>query len=177
MLKYYLPKHIYKTKTFGQILDSEQAEIDLLKLNLDDLLNNTQIESATWQLRYLERLYGITIDESDTLENRRARIIAKKRSASVEFNNENIKNVCRSFSGGEVEVHPHLEEDYFEIEFVSTKGIPPKIEDLYNLIEEIKPAHLGVEYKFKYNTVYNLRQITVAQARTHTVKDIREENL
>ena len=82
-----------------------------------------------------------------------------------------------SFSGGEVEVNPHLEEDYFVIKFVSTKGIPPKIEDLYNLIEEIKPAHLDVEYGFKYNTVYDLRQITVAQARTHTVKDVTEENL
>ena len=177
MVKHYLPKHVYKTNVFGQILDSEQEEIDLLNNNLVDLLNNTQIETATWQLRYLERLYGITIDESDTLENRRARIIAKKRSVGVDFNNENIKNICRSFSGGEVEVHPHLEEDYFVIEFVSTKGTPPKIEDLYNLIEEIKPAHLGVEYKFKYNTVYDLRQITVAEARTHTVKSVIEEDL
>ena len=48
---------------------------------------------------------------------------------------------------------------------------------LYNLIEEIKPAHLGVEYEFKYNTVYDLRQITVAQAKTHTVKDVTEKNL
>ena len=177
MLKNYVPKYIYKNNAFEQVLDSEQAEIDLLKLNLEDLLNNTQIETATWQLKYLEKLYGITIDETDTLENRRARITAKKRSAGVEFNNENIKNICRSFSGGEVEIHPHLEEDYFVIEFVSTIGIPPKIEDLYNLIEEIKPAHLGVEYKFKYNTVYDLRQITVAQTRTHTVKGVIEENL
>ena len=177
MLKNYVPKYIYKNNVFEQVLDSEQAEIDLLKLNLDDLLNNTQIETATWQLKYLERIYGITIDESDTLENRRARIIAKKRSTEVEFNNENVKNICRSFSGGEVEIHPHLEEDYFVIEFVSTMGIPPKIEDLYNLIEEIKPAHLGVEYKFKYNTVYDLRQIKVSEARTHTVKDIIEEDL
>ena len=177
MLKNYVPKYIYKNNVFEQVLDSEQAEIDLLKLNLDDLLNNTQIETATWQLKYLERIYGITIDESDTLENRRARIIAKKRSTEVEFNNENVKNICRSFSGGEVEIHPHLEEDYFVIEFVSTMGIPPKIEDLYNLIEEIKPAHLGVEYKFKYNTAYDLRQITVSEARTHTVKGVIEENL
>lgn len=177
MLKNYVPKYIYKNNVFEQVLDSEQAEIDLLELNLDDLLNNTQIKTATWQLKYLERIYGITIDESDTLENRRARIIAKKRSTEVEFNNENVKNICRSFSGGEVEIHPHLEEDYFVIEFVSTMGIPPKIEDLYNLIEEIKPAHLGVEYKFKYNTVYDLRQITVAEARTHTVKSVIEEDL
>ena len=38
-------------------------------------------------------------------------------------------------------------------------------------------SNLGVEYKFKYNTVYDLRQITVAQAKTHTVKDVIEENL
>ena len=177
MLKNYVPKYIYKNNVFEQVLDSEQAEIDLLELNLDDLLNNTQIKTATWQLKYLERIYGITIDESDTLENRRARIIAKKRSTEVEFNNENVKNICRSFSGGEVEIHPHLEEDYFVIEFVSTMGIPPKIEDLYNLIEEIKPAHLGVEYKFKYNTVYDLRQFTVKEIQKYTVKDAMEENL
>ena len=177
MLKNYIPKHIYKSNVFEQVLDSEQTEIDLLNVNLVDLLNNTQIETATWQLKYLERLYGITIDETDTLENRRARIIAKKRSVGVDFNSENVKNICRSFSGGEVEIIPHLDEDYFVIKFVSTKGIPPKVEDLYNLIEEIKPAHLGVEYGFKYNTVYDLRQITVAQAKTHTVKDVIEENL
>lgn len=164
----YVQRFVAKGEVFRQIFKSQQAEIDILNNNLEDLINNMFIETATWGLVYFEKKYGLKTDLTDTLENRRARILAKKRSSST-FNIKTIKSVASAFSGGEVDVIPHYEDDYFVIKFIGTKGIPPKLQDLYDAIDDIKHCHLDVEYEFTYNTVYDLRQFTVAQARTHTV--------
>lgn len=34
--------------------------------------------------------------------------------------------------------------------FVDTMGTPPNIDDMKRAIEELKPAHMAVEYKYRY---------------------------
>lgn len=176
MLKKYIPKFIAKGNVFKEIYESQQAEIDILQNNIEDLINNLFVETATWGLFYFEKKYGLKTDLTDSYENRRARILAKMRS-SYTCNIETIKTMASAFSNGEVEVTPYYEDDYFVIKFVGTKGIPPKITDLYNAVEEIKPCHLDVEYKFTYNTVYDLRQFTIAELSNYTAKKLLEDKL
>ncbi|MNJ78365.1 hypothetical protein D3C77_761030 [compost metagenome] len=38
----------------------------------------------------------------------------------------------------------------FTIKFIDTLGIPPNLDDLKAVIEEVKPAHMKVEYEFSY---------------------------
>ena len=124
-------------------------EIGEIKYYIQDLIAQCFITTATWSLPLWEEEYGLPTIETDTVEERRSRLVAKKRGAGV-TNIETIKKVCKSYSNGEVEVIPHYDEYYFTIKFVSEKGVPPKIQDIYDSIEEIKPAHLDVEYEFIY---------------------------
>ena len=76
-----------------------------------------------------------------------------------------------------MEVIEHLEDDYFTVKFVSTKGIPPKIQDVYDAINEVKASWLDIDYEFIFNTVNYLRQYTVRELRQYTVEELRTEEL
>jgi hypothetical protein len=71
-----------------------------------------------------------------------------------------IKSVAEAYDGGAVEVTLQPEAYTFTIKFVDTRGIPPNLDDLKAVIEEIKPAHLAVEYAFTYTQWGELKQTT-----------------
>ena len=177
MIKRYLPSFIAKGNIIKDIYESQQAEADLLNNNIQDLINNLFVETATWSLEKWEEKYNIPIDLEDTLENRRSRILARMVAKGQPFTKETIEVISNQFTNGEVEVIEHLEDDYFTVKFVSIMGIPPKIQDVYDAINEIKASWLDVEYEFKYNTVHDVRQFTVKEIQKYTVKDLTEKNL
>ena len=177
MIKRYLPGFIAKSNIIKDIYESQQVEVDLLNNDIQDLTNNLFVETSTWSLEKREKEYNIPIDLDDTLENRISRILAKMVSKGKPFTKETIETIVNQFTNGNVEVIEHLEDDYFTVKFVSEFGIPPKIEDVYNAINEIKASWLDVEYEFKYNTVHDVRQFTVKEIQKYTVKELTEKNL
>ena len=177
MIKRYLPSFIVKGNIIKDIFESQQAEVDLLNNNIQDLINNLFVETATWSLENWEKEYNIPIDLDDTLENRRSRILARMVSKGQPFTKETIEAIANQFTNGSVEVIEHLESDYFTVKFVSTKGIPPKIQDVYDAINEVKASWLDIDYEFIFNTVNYLRKFTVAELRQYTVEELRTEEL
>ena len=177
MIKRYLPSFIVKGNIIKDIFESQQAEVDLLNNNIQDLINNLFVETATWSLVNWEKEYNIPIDLDDTLENRRSRILARMVSKGQPFTKETIEAIVNQFTNGSVEVIEHLENDYFTVKFVSTKGIPPKIQDVYDAINEVKASWLDIDYEFIFNTVNYLRKFTVAELRQYTVEELRTEEL
>ena len=177
MIKRYLPSFIVKGNIIKDIFESQQAEVDLLNNNIQDLIDNLFVETATWGLESFEKKYNIPIDLDDTLENRRSRILAKMVSKGQPFTKETIEAIANQFTNGSVEVIEHLESDYFTVKFVSAKGIPPKIQDVYDAINEVKASWLDIDYEFIFNTVHYLRQYTVRELRQYTVEELRTEEL
>lgn len=177
MIKRYLPSFIVKGNIIKDIFESQQTEVDLLNNNIQDLINNLFVETATWSLENWEKKYNIPIDLDDTLENRRSRILARMVSKGQPFTKETIEAIANQFTNGSVEVIEHLEDDYFTVKFVNGKGIPPKIQDVYDAINEVKASWLDVEYEFIFNTVHYLRQYTVRELRQYTVEELRTEEL
>ena len=177
MIKRYLPSFIVKGNILKDIFESQQFEVDLLNNNIQDLIDNLFVETATWSLENWEKEYNIPIDLDDTLENRRSRILARMVSKGQPFTKETIEAIANQFTNGSVEVIEHLESDYFTVKFVSTKGIPPKIQDVYDAINEVKASWLDIDYEFIFNTVHYLRQYTVRELRQYTVEELRTEEL
>lgn len=151
VIKNYIPLTIYNKKILNDIYAIQQGEIDIVYTDVQDLINQCFISTATWGLSYWELEFGIATIETDSYEIRRSRIMAKIRSNAT-CTPAMIKNVAESFSNGTVDVIEDPANYCFTIKFVSTKGIPPKLSDLQNAIEQIKPAHLGVNYAYTYNT-------------------------
>ena len=155
--KYVTPK-INKITIMDKIYESQKAQIDYINRDLKDIINNMFIDTATWALDFWEQELDIPMYKDDTYENRRARIKAKLRGYGT-WTKKHIKNVALSYGYGEVDPIEHYEDYVLEIKFISTIGIPPRLDDFKKTMRMIVPAHIGIIYTFKYNTwgdVFNL---------------------
>lgn len=146
MLKSYVPYEIQNSYVFNEIFNSYGQVFDKLGIELSDLLLQILPQTATeWGLSLWEKRIGIQTNTSKTIEERRARILAKLRNKGT-TTVEVIKQICRSFAS-EVEVIQHNSDYYFEINLLSNAGFPYELESMYDNIDIVKPAHLGTKYK------------------------------
>ena len=150
----YLPSFYHNSNIVKSFIDSNSIEANILKDYVEDLNNNLYVKTATWGLDLFEEELGLTTDKSISYEERRERILAKKRGNGT-TTKAMIKNTAEAFSGGEVEVMENFNDYSFVVKFVGVKGIPKNLTLFKNMIEEIKPAHLNYELAFTY-TVWNM---------------------
>ena len=164
----------YKTSIVVDNLNTaNSSELTTFKNKLDNTLNQFFIDSSDFTLERWESELGLEINNSLDVDSRRTRIKSKIRGQGTVTVNL-IKNVAESFINGEVTLTENNASYEFTIKFISTKGIPPNIEDFQKSIEEIKPAHLAYKIEYTYNTYNYLAQkrhmdfvsITYEQLRT-----------
>ena len=150
----YLPSFYHNSDIIKSFMESNSIEVDILKAYIDDLVKNLYVKTATWGLDLFEEELGLVTDKSVDYEERRERILAKKRGSGT-TTKAMIKNTAEAFSGGQVEVIEKFNEYNFIVKFVGVRGIPKNLALFKQMIEEIKPAHLNYELAFTY-TVWNM---------------------
>lgn len=163
----YLPNFYYNSEEVKNIQYSLGIENDKLQRAIMDLLDQLFVNSATWGLEYWEKYLGLEVDRGETLENRRGRVMTRLRGQGT-TTKAMIKNICRSFTGGEVEVIEDSSNYRFIIKFIDIKGVPGNIDYLASSIEEIKPAHLGFSFEYTYTVWDNLRPKTWGELSSKT---------
>ena len=151
ILSPYVPTFISELPEIKAIYDAEGIELGLLKYQLDDIKKQFRIDTATWGLDWWEDKYGIKTNYLLSYEDRREIVKAKKRGRGT-TTKAMIKNTAESFSGGECNVIEHNSEYYFTIHFIGVKGIPRNMQAFKDMLEIIKPAHLGYVFMYTYNT-------------------------
>lgn len=153
-LKKYMNPGNIKGPTMDSIIEQEERQLENLKSNVDISLNETFIKRAqSIGLTILEKEFGLKVDNTLTMEERRKRLLAKKRGTGT-TTIEAIKNICNAYADN-TEVVEHTSEYWFELLLESYNGFLTDIESLYNTITEVKPAHLGVKYKLIATTKSN----------------------
>ena len=150
----YLPSFYHNSDIIKFFMESNSVEVDILKAYMNDLIKNLYVKTATWGLDLFEEELGLTTDKSASYEERRERILAKKRGNGT-TTKKMIKNTAEAFSGGEVDVIENFSDYSFIVKFVGVKGIPKNLALFKQMIEEIKPAHLNYELAFTY-TVWSM---------------------
>lgn len=166
-----LPSFYKQSDSVIDIQESLEKERCILEENIKKLINDLFVITSE-NIERWEKLVGIKSDVSKTLEFRKTNVIARirgKGTTTIDL----IKNVSISYSNGEVDVIEDNENYKFIVRFVGQKGIPTNLNDLKNAIEEIKPAHLEVEYQFIYNTWNMISYLTWNEANTSTWKSLR----
>ena len=150
----YLPSFYHNSDIIKVFMESNNIEVDTLKAYVEDLNKNLYVKTATWGLDLFEEELGLITDKSLSYEERRERILAKKRGNGT-TTKAMIKNTAEAFSGGEVDVIENFSDYSFIVKFVGVKGIPKNLTLFKKMIEEIKPAHLNYELAFTY-TVWDM---------------------
>lgn len=153
LLKDYIPPLICN-KMVSKAFEVQQPQIDNLSSNIEELTDQGFIETSSWSLPLWEEEFGVKSKVDDTLENRRNRVLAKKRGIGT-TTVPTVENICNSFLD-KTTVTEHSANYYFDLLLESYSGFHNYLEDLIEIIEEIKPAHLGVNYHLMATTQSNL---------------------
>lgn len=171
-----LPDYYENNQTM-QLLQSILSEAsDGLEESFSSTILECFTATASHLLSRYETFLGLEVDISKSDTFRRERIRAKITGAGT-TTKEMIMNVAASYANGAVEVIEDNPAYKFVIRFVGILGIPGNIADLKLTIEEIKPAHLVVEYEYIYNTWRDVEVLTWEQAEAYTWEEIRSEKL
>lgn len=94
---------------------------------------------------------------SKTLDGKREEIEGRWKTAG-KCDLKLLQTIANAWRNGEVAIM--FTNACIKITFISIVGIPRNVEALKSAIEEAKPAHLPVEYTFRYRTWGNLLQNT-----------------
>ncbi|MBY6789198.1 YmfQ family protein [Clostridium botulinum] len=156
-LKDYVPSFLSGDKILSKVYEEQQKQVDSTNADIQDLINQCFIETATWGLDTWEKELGIQNNINYSYAIRRSRILAKLKGQGT-TTIEAIKNICKSFVE-DVEVIEHNQEYYFEINLLSHKGFPSGFDTLYDSIREVKPSHLGVNYILRAITETDFRVV------------------
>ena len=133
------------------ILEPEGIEIDALIRGIEDIQNQLHIQTATWSLPVWEEEYGVSPEDSSTLEERRELVMAQMRAGGT-ATIDALEAIASSFGYGEVQVLPDHYEFVMYTRFVGTVGIPRNIEDFKKMMRKVVPAHYALEYMFVFLT-------------------------
>lgn len=146
VLKSYFPPIVTDSKINTELINTTGIEFDNLYDKIADLEMQFDIDRATWALDIYEKELGIVTDHTKNLDYRRS-VIKSNSRGSGKLTNSLIKIVCDSFSYGDVNV---TYDGTIHVQFTSVIGTPPNMQDLKNVVEQIKPAYILLDYFYRY---------------------------
>lgn len=144
-----MPSYYRKSKVMQEIMQSIESEFALLKERMELTENQFFVVLADENISEHEKDAGLTPDTNADIDTRRGRVMSKLRGSGT-VTKSMMKNVAASFVNGDIEIIEYPSEYCFAVKFTSRTGVPYNITDIQAMIEEIKPAHLAVEYIFTY---------------------------
>lgn len=150
-----MPPHLSGSAVIQAIMTGEGAEFDTLRANIDDIKAQLSVDTATWGLDIYEKELGIKTDYSKSYADRRA-VVKSKMRGSGKVDRTLIKLVADAYTNGDVVISF---DGHIIVKFTSVRGIPPNINDLQGVIEEIKPAHIAVRYEFSYLLIKDIDNV------------------
>lgn len=168
----YQPGYYKGSIVINNINNANAIELNSFNTMIENVLNQFFISSADTSLGRWEKEFGININNNRTLSERISRVLAKIRGQGT-TTEEIIKEIIKSWTNSEVEIlesstysslnsftheelksktYDDLKGEYYEIKifFIDSIGIPSQMQDVYNAINIVIPAHLNIRYIFKY---------------------------
>ncbi len=175
-LQDYLPSILLKTYEFPLLCDTEQPEIDRLRDAADAVLDAQFISTAgeTAIARY-EKIFGITPMDTDTLAERRFKVLAKI-NAQLPFSVRRLRQQLETLCGAD---GYKLELDGGKYTLTVKVALTAKRNQqaVEELLADIVPANMVCTTSLLYNQHADLTRFTHAQLALLTHFEIREEVL
>ena len=144
-----LPAYYRRSKVMNALFRSIESEYERLRNEVTLTENQFFVILADKNIQNHEQDVGVIPDEAADLETRRGRVLSKLRGTGT-VTKTMMKNVAASFVNGDIEITEYPSRYMFSVAFTSKQGVPYNLQDIKDMIEEIKPAHLAVEYIFTY---------------------------
>lgn len=142
-----VPAYHYDSPQSAAIMEALEAAGDKLINAVEDHLQQLDVATATWGLSLWETRYGITPPKTADIAARRSNILSRMRGTGT-ATTALVQSVADAWKNGEVKVGETAESVI--LTFVNTMGIPDDINALVRAVRAVVPAHLLIEYDFRY---------------------------
>lgn len=141
----YLPYFLQKDSRFKAANTADSQEHDVIRLMLQELIDQCYVSTATWGLDSWEELVGVKPYEGMSLATRRAVILQKlgKPPSVTRAFLEQIVNQYVAGKSGIVIDHPENYSIEIDIPLLDKNNIAAMARDIRTYI----PAHIGALYK------------------------------
>lgn len=170
----YLPYVVRDYAEFKGISEAKQPEFESAWGSSDDLLNNQFISTAgNLGLSRWEKILGITPKGTDTLEDRRFRILTRL-NEELPYTLPQLRNILETLCGSENYSAEVMEGTY---QLIVKIGLAAKnnFSDVESLLDRVVPQNLIVTLLQLYNTHAELGRFTHAQLAAYTHDQMRNE--
>ncbi|MBR5582984.1 MAG: DUF2313 domain-containing protein [Lachnospiraceae bacterium] len=172
----YLPPIMRSYREMKHIMSAEQPEIDDVFVSAEQVLSNQFIMDADETgVKRWESNVGITPKDTDTLDERKFRVITKMNQQlpyTIKKLNEVLTTICGS---GNFLIHPQVNEYHIEIKLaLSNKN---NYEEVVDVLTKMIPANLTQYVQIMYNTYEELKKYTHAELSEFTHYQLRNEVL
>lgn len=139
MASYILPFWLANNKEIPCILEAVGRERDETDAKDLDVVMQFFPQTATWGLKYWERLLGIPVNESLPLEARRNRVMARRTSRNP-VNPKRIQTAVIQTTGALVDVYDYFADYTFGIEIYQQDNAPVNLAAVIREVKRLKPS-------------------------------------
>lgn len=155
-----LPRIYRKDRWLNDLFNAVGLSVDRLEQDTENALSEMFGDTATYALPMYEKELLLN-GEGKTLEDRRAAVIAGwQRGGKVDI--YQIQAAANAWRNGETVVD--FKNGKIVVMFVGAFGVPDDMQGLMDAIGIIKPAHLIVEYIFRYLLIKDIHEVkTIAE--------------
>lgn len=126
------------------------------------------LSSVTWNLPVEERIAGLAPPSGATNGERRTALKAKWRSGG-KLSIEQLQAVADAWKDGAVDVT--FPKGRIMVQFVGEFGIPANMDTLKAALREVAPAHLPIDYRFRYILVRNIKIMTLGELQQQKIQN------
>lgn len=148
-----------------------QTALENIEIKITDIKSNIFLDTSTWGMNIFEKDLNIEYVEDKTTDERKAIISAKWRGAG-KLTLELIQDTVKAYTTNVVSVRFN---GTIIIDFSDKIGVPNDVDSLMKSVEDIKPAHLGVDYIFRYRTWGDLQPFTWKAIDKYSWKNVKEK--
>ena len=172
----YLPPFMQEFREIIGIMETEQIEIDALNVGAENALaDQFTLELTENGAERWETMLGISPKDTDTLKERRFRILTKQNTETpytMRKLEQMLTNLCGA-DGYRIE----LTAEQYHIEVKLAVGNHNNYSEVENILNKVIPANMTRHIELMYNTYGRMSQLTHAQLSAYTHNQLRNEVL
>lgn len=143
-----------------------------LESYLEDIYNNIFLDTASWRVDIFEYETNLRYLNDATIEERKQKISAKWRGAG-KLTLVLLQDTVKAYTDRVITVELH-DDGYLIFDFTANYGYPKYIDSMLDHLNEVKPAHLGIDCKFKLRKWGDMLPYTWCSVQDNTWRDLPE---
>lgn len=175
-LQDYLPPILLKTCEFPLLCLTGQAEMDALIAGTAEVMDSQFVMTAPERgIERYETIYGITPQDTDTLEERRFRILSRINTQlpyTIRMLRQRLQALC-----GEDGYSLAVNYGAYELTVKVALTAKRNLQATQDMLAEVVPANMIVTCSLLYNQHQTLNRFTHAQLAAYTHNQLKNEVL